>query len=179
MSFRKRGEIIGGSPAPNRGPIGSIPARAPGIAGRAPPLGRTPPAVTGKGITTTTTSSFQLKSKPKSIEKDNATQIMQNPGVRPSLVTSQPTTSTGSSDLDKILLHQGLPLGNSLLIEESGTTDFSSVLLRAFASQGILHNRISNDINAHIIVLGMNQQWANDLPGVYKGSSKEQKRRKL
>ena len=61
---------------------------------------------------------------------------MQNPGVRPSLVTSQPTTSTGSSDLDKILLHQGLPLGNSLLIEESGTTDFSSVLLRAFASQG-------------------------------------------
>ena len=69
MSFRKRGEIIGGSPAPNRGPIASIPARAPGIAGRAPPLGRTPPAVTGKGITTTTTSSFQLKSKPKSIEK--------------------------------------------------------------------------------------------------------------
>ncbi|KHC84646.1 elongator complex protein 4 [Candida albicans P78042] len=179
MSFRKRGEIIGGSPAPNRGPIASIPARAPGIAGRAPPLGRTPPAVTGKGITTTTTSSFQLKSKPKSIEKDNATQIMQNPGVRPSLVTSQPTTSTGSSDLDKILLHQGLPLGNSLLIEESGTTDFSSVLLRAFASQGILHNRISNDIIAHVIVLGMNQQWANDLPGVYKGSSKEQKKAKI
>ena len=25
----------------------------------------------------------------------------------------------------------------------------------------------------------MNQQWANDLPGVYKGSSKEQKKAKI
>ncbi|CAK9436880.1 uncharacterized protein LODBEIA_P14020 [Lodderomyces beijingensis] len=109
---------------------------------------------------------------------------MQNPGVRPSLSTSQPTTSTGSSDLDKILSHQGLPLGNSLLIEESGTTDFASVLLRAFAAQGIMHNRITANANAkelhsHVIVLGMAPQWANDLPGLYKGSSKEQKKAKI
>lgn len=106
--------------------------------------------------------------------------ILDNPAVRPSLITSRPTTSTGSSDLDKILLHQGLPLGHSLLVEESGTTDFASVLLRAFASQGIIHNRIApNQLNSHIIVLGLSPLWSNDLPGLYKGSSKEQKRLRL
>ncbi|EMG49469.1 ELP4 Elongator complex protein 4 [Candida maltosa Xu316] len=164
MSFRKRGEIIGGTPAPNRGPI---PGRVPTALGRTPPV-RGP--IPGRPVAKT----------PIEEKQDNiSTLIMKNPGVRPSLSTSQPTTSTGSSDLDKILLHQGLPLGTSLLIEESGTTDFSSVLLRAFASQGIMHNRISNEINSHVIVLGIGSQWSSDLPGIYKGSSKEQKKAKI
>ncbi|KAI5954482.1 ELP4 [Candida jiufengensis] len=174
MSFRKRGEIVGGprGPAPQRGPTPSIPGRQTSIPGR------NPSAISP----TSSISSFRKASaKPEDQkDKDISSLIMSNPGVRPSLITSQPTASTGSSDLDKILLHQGLPLGNSLLIEESGTTDFASVLLRAFASQGIIHNRLETNVyNSHVIVLGMTPQWSNDLPGLYKGSSKEQKKAKI
>lgn len=106
-----------------------------------------------------------------------------NPAVKPSLITSQPTVSTGCADLDKIMVHLGLPLGNTILIEESGTTDFSLVLLRAFASQGILHNRLKTAEQAaastHVIVVGAPSSWARDLPGEYKGSSKEQKKAQI
>lgn len=172
MSFRKRGEIIGGVPA--RAP--AVPGRNPAIPGRSPPIaGRAPAGVSSSVRNPATRSPI---SKPDRAP-DVSSIMMNNPGVRPSLSTSQPTTSTGTSDLDKILVHQGLPLGNSLLIEESGTTDFASVLLRACVSQGVIHNRISNEQNAHSIVVGVNQQWSNELPGVYKGSSKEQKRAKI
>lgn len=172
MSFRKRGEIIGGVPA--RAP--AVPGRNPAIPGRSPPIaGRAPAGVSSSVRNPATRSPI---SKPDRVP-DVSSIMMNNPGVRPSLSTSQPTTSTGTSDLDKILVHQGLPLGNSLLIEESGTTDFASVLLRACVSQGVIHNRISNEQNAHSIVVGVNQQWSNELPGVYKGSSKEQKRAKI
>ena len=172
MSFRKRGEIIGGVPA--RAP--AVPGRNPAIPGRSLPIvGRAPAGVSSSVRNPATRSPI---SKPDRAP-DVSSIMMNNPGVRPSLSTSQPTTSTGTSDLDKILVHQGLPLGNSLLIEESGTTDFASVLLRACVSQGVIHNRISNEQNAHSIVVGVNQQWSNELPGVYKGSSKEQKRAKI
>ncbi|RCK63534.1 Elongator complex protein 4 [Candida viswanathii] len=174
MSFRKRGEIIGG--APPRTP--AVPGRTPVVPGRASAVpGRTPPAAAGATPLRGPAGRAPIAKPDRT--PDATSQIMKNPGVRPSLATSQPTTSTGSSDLDKILLHQGLPLGNSLLIEESGTTDFASVLLRACVSQGVMHNRISNEQNAHSIVLGVTPQWSNELPGVYKGSSKEQKRAKI
>lgn len=172
MSFRKRGEIIGGAPA--RTP--AVPGRNPAVPGRNPIVpGRAPAGVSS---TLRGPANRSPIAKPDRAS-DISNLIMKNPGVRPSLSTSQPTTSTGSSDLDKILLHQGLPLGNSLLIEESGTTDFASVLLRACVSQGVMHNRVSNEQNAHSIVLGVSSQWSNELPGVYKGSSKEQKKAKI
>lgn len=85
--------------------------------------------------------------------------LAQHPGIRPSTITSQPTLSTGSADLDRLLTHEGLPLGNSLLIEENGTTDFSSVLLKVYAAQGIVHNRNAGKLNTHVIVIGSDQQW--------------------
>lgn len=107
-----------------------------------------------------------------------------HPGIRPSPATSQPTTSTGSSDLDKLLGHMGLPLGYSLLIEEESTTDFNSVLGKLFASQGVIHNRVEGsnvfkDGNTHLIVLSPNTQFSKELPGTYKGSRKDIKKSKI
>ncbi|KAF2459243.1 Elongator complex protein 4 [Lineolata rhizophorae] len=82
------------------------------------------------------------------------------PGVRPSPIDGRPTTSTGASSLDAILAgHAGLPLGSSLLIEEGGTTDFASVLLRYYAAEGLLQRH-------HVHVVGMDEAWSRDLPGV-------------
>ncbi|KAI5970849.1 ELP4 [Candida margitis] len=168
MSFRKRGEVLGGGPVPVRGPQGPIPNRQGSVPNRGPPVTPTS-SISRRGPT--------VKQTPTTTPEVS---ILDSPAVRPSLITSQPTISTGSSDLDKILLHQGLPLGHSLLVEESGTTDFASVLLRTFVSQGIIHNRIApNQLNSHVIVLGLSPLWSNDLPGLYKGSSKDQKKAKI
>jgi elongator complex protein 4 len=61
------------------------------------------------------------------------------PGIRPSPISGTQITSTGTTSLDKLLALGGLALGSSLLIEEEGTTDFSSSLLRCFAAEGVLH----------------------------------------
>lgn len=98
-------------------------------------------------------------------------------GVRPSPVTSQPTVTTGCADLDKILGHQGLPLGTGLLVEEYGTTDFLAVLLRAFAAQGVVHCRAEKA--AHVVVVGAPSLWVKDLPGEYKGLAKDQQRARI
>ena len=80
-------------------------------------------------------------------------------GVRISPLTSHPTISTGTSSLDKLLgLGAGLALGTSLLIEEEGTTDFASALLRCFAAEGILQNQ-----KVFVVVP---DGWAKQLPGV-------------
>ncbi|SCU91952.1 LAMI_0E08064g1_1 [Lachancea mirantina] len=107
-----------------------------------------------------------------------------HPGLRPSPATSLPTTSTGSADLDKILRHMGLPLGQSLLIEEQTTTDFSSVLAKVFVAQGIVHNRVDGGGtqgagNTHVVVVSPNQAFGKQLPGVYHGSTKDIKRSKI
>lgn len=103
-----------------------------------------------------------------------------HPGIKPSPASSDQTTSTGSFHLDKVLGHSGLPLGNSLLIEEQGTTDFSSILCKLFSSQGVVHNRIESGAvssnNTHLIVLSLNQAFSKELPGVYKGSRKDIKK---
>lgn len=156
MSFRKRNELVGaprtlGRPTPLRPSLGAPNPE------RAPPIGRsavsTPPSAKSPGIP--------------------------NLGVIPSPVTSQPTVSTGCSDLDKILLHLGLPLGNILLVEESGTTDFTSVLLRNFAAQGVMHSRADKKSPCHVVVVGPPAAWAKDLPAEYKGTSKEQKKARI
>lgn len=82
------------------------------------------------------------------------------PGVRPSFLTSQPTTSTGCSSLDSLLGgHGGLALGTSLLVEESGTTDFAGALLKYYAAEGICHNHVLH-------VVGVGDGWVRELPGV-------------
>jgi len=81
-------------------------------------------------------------------------------GVRPSPLTGQATTSTGTWTLDNLLGgHAGLPLGSSLLVEESGTTDFAGALLRFYAAEGITHGH-----TLHIV--GVGDQWVRGLPGV-------------
>lgn len=88
-------------------------------------------------------------------------------GVRQSLHSSHPTVSTGSQDLDRILLHGGLPLGSILLIEENGATDFSSILARSFASQGVVHGAM-HSAPTQILTIGTHEHWSRELPGVHK-----------
>lgn len=85
-------------------------------------------------------------------------------GVRPSPLTGQPTTSTGAYSLDSILGgHAGLALGSSLLIEESGTTDFAGALVRYYAAEGITQGH-----TVHIV--GVGDQWVKDLPALVGAS---------
>ncbi|GAM90121.1 hypothetical protein ANO11243_081610 [Dothideomycetidae sp. 11243] len=82
------------------------------------------------------------------------------PGLRPSPLTGQPTTSTGLASLDGHLGgHAGLPLGCSILVEEAGTTDFSGTLLKFFAAEGIVQGH-------HVHVVGIGQHWTRELPGL-------------
>lgn len=84
----------------------------------------------------------------------------QLPGVRPSPLDGRPTTSTGTQTLDNLLAgHAGLALGNTLLVEESGTTDFAGVLLRYFAAEGIVQGH-------KVHVVGVAEQWGRELPGL-------------
>ena len=81
-------------------------------------------------------------------------------GVRPSPVDGRPTTSTGTQSLDDVLAgHAGLALGNSLLIEENGTTDFAGALLRYYAAEGIVQGH-------RMHVVGVGEQWGRELPGL-------------
>jgi elongator complex protein 4 len=81
-------------------------------------------------------------------------------GVRPSPLDGRPTTSTGTQTLDDLLAgHAGFPLGNSILIEESGTTDFAGALLRFYAAEGVVQGH-------KVHVVGVGEQWGRELPGV-------------
>ena len=81
-------------------------------------------------------------------------------GVRPSPVDGRPTTSTGTPSLDSLLAgHAGLALGTSLLIEETGTSDYAGALLRYYAAEGIVQGH-------KIHVVGMREQWGRELPRV-------------
>lgn len=83
-------------------------------------------------------------------------------GVRPSLLDGRLTTSTGTASLDQLLAgHGGLPLGCNLLIEESGTTDFSGLLLKYYAAEGLVQGH-------EVHVLGPDESWRSELPGLGK-----------
>lgn len=85
-------------------------------------------------------------------------------GIRPSPLTGQPTTSTGAYSLDSILGgHAGLALGSSLLVEESGTTDFAGALVRYYAAEGITQGHT-------VHVVGVGDQWVKDLPALVGAS---------
>ncbi|KAK1755966.1 PAXNEB-domain-containing protein [Echria macrotheca] len=87
-------------------------------------------------------------------------------GVRPSPLDGRATTSTGTSSLDQLLAgHNGLPLGTCLLIEEQGTTDFSGILLRYYAAEGLVQGH-----QVHLV--GYPQEWKHQLPGLASPDTK-------
>ncbi|KAF3003575.1 hypothetical protein E8E13_006512 [Curvularia kusanoi] len=91
-------------------------------------------------------------------------------GVRPSPIDGRPTTSTGTPSLDGILAgHAGLPLGNSILIEESGTTDYAGALLRFYAAEGVVQGH-------KVHVVGMGEVWGRELPGISEDKGDEKRR---
>jgi elongator complex protein 4 len=62
--------------------------------------------------------------------------------------------------LDSLLAgHAGLALGTSLLIQETGTTDFGGILLRYYAAEGVAQHH-------QIHALGYPEDWARTLPGI-------------
>lgn len=88
-------------------------------------------------------------------------------GVRPSPLDGRPTTSTGTQSLDDLLGgFAGLSLGNAILIEEEGTTDFAGVFLRLFAAEGVVQGH-------QVHVVGVGEQWGRDLPGLVAGMDSE------
>ncbi|KIW33611.1 uncharacterized protein PV07_00447 [Cladophialophora immunda] len=92
----------------------------------------------------------------------------QLPGVRASPVDGRPTTSTGTASLDALLAgHSGLALGSTILIEESGTTDYAGALLRFYAAEGLLQGH-------HVHVVALPEQWGRELPGVVGESEKRE-----
>lgn len=93
-------------------------------------------------------------------------------GARPSPYDGRPITSTGTASIDQLLAgYGGLLLGHSLLVEEKGTTDFASVLLRAYAAEGLVQGH-------HVHVLGMSPGWRTELPGLASASSSSSSRSK-
>lgn len=55
--------------------------------------------------------------------------------------------------------HAGFALGSSLLVEESGTTDFAGALLKYYAAEGIIQGH-------KVHVVGLGEQWGRELPGL-------------
>lgn len=83
-----------------------------------------------------------------------------NPGTRHSPLDGRLTTSTGTVSLDQLLAgHCGMPLGTSLLVEETGTTDFGGTLLRYFAAEGLVQGH-------HVHLLGPGDAFRRELPGL-------------
>jgi elongator complex protein 4 len=93
--------------------------------------------------------------------------ISGNAGTRPSSLTTQLVTSTGTSSVDELLGgHGGLAFGSSILIEESGTTDFAGAIIRYYAAEGICHGHVLH-------VVGVGEGWIRELPGVAEGRSSQ------
>lgn len=97
---------------------------------------------------------------------ENASPVVQLPGVRPSTADGRPVTSTGSSSFDGLFAgHGGIPLGTAALIQENGTTDYAGALLRFFAAEGLLQGH-------HVHVVAMPEAWGRELPGLATESTK-------
>lgn len=106
-----------------------------------------------------------------------------HPAVRPSIhLPDVPAVSTGSRDLDDLMGHAGIPLGSMILLEESGNTDFASVLMRSFAAQSVIQSRASSnspvkgdDYKTKVILVGTDEAWGTQLPGLYKDKKQAKK----
>lgn len=114
----------------------------------------------------------RARPSPPSSSSPDSKAALTIPGVRPSPLDGRPTTSTGTRSLDALLVgHAGLALGNSILVEESGTTEFGGALLRYYAAEGVVQGH-------QVHVFGMNDAWGRDLPGLAgtkeKGAAKRE-----
>ncbi|CCE64675.1 hypothetical protein TPHA_0I01710 [Tetrapisispora phaffii CBS 4417] len=193
MSFRKRSEVLNrgvGQPSgvPGRTPTNSLRAPigmqrsidgAPRGIGRAP-VGRSVPDSTVPNLNNLSLRNNNPAGLQGSDISPESELIENHPGVRPSPATSHPTTSTGCFDLDKLLLHSGLPLGNTLLLEEMGSTEFNSIISKLFIAQGVVYNRTEpTKNNTHTILVSLNHGLAKDIPGIYKGSKRDIKKSKI
>ena len=101
-------------------------------------------------------------SSPSSTTSLTPTRSPPDPSIRPSTIDGRPVTSTGAASLDSLLGgHGGIALGNSILLEETGTTDYTGLLLRYYAAEGVVQGH-------DVIVVGMNEAWGRELPGLAK-----------
>lgn len=173
MSFRRRGEVVSGrGPAPNNPMLNRAP--------NAPPVPRViPNRMAGMGRPNLMASSCDTPGAPPAALAENLKRKeFKHPGMKPSIVLSNINcVSTGTKDIDTILIHGGLPVNTSLLIEEDGSTDFSGVLLKNYISEGIIQNRKGSKVVNHCIVVGLDNSFGNELPDVYAGNSKERKKK--
>ena len=168
MSFRRRGEVVAGRGSAGNNPMLNRAAAAPRIAGISDNAGlRMPPGVP-------TTRGGPITGEKKPVKED----IFKHPGLKPSIALSNINcVSTGTKDIDTILIHGGLPVNCSLLVEEDGSTDFGGVLMKKYVSEGIVQNRKTGKFVNHCIVVGMENTYGNELPDIYAGSSKERKKK--
>jgi elongator complex protein 4 len=141
----------------------------------APPTSRSIPFVLPRTLSSSPSMSFRKRNVglSGSARSDPSTQSPSKiptalPGARPSSVDGRPTTSTGTASLDALFAgHGGLALGCSVLVEESGTTDYAGALLRFYAAEGLLQGH-------HVHVVGMPEHWGRELPGVVGESDKSE-----
>jgi elongator complex protein 4 len=59
-------------------------------------------------------------------------------------------------------------LGNSIIIGESGTTDYAGALLRFYAAEGVVQGH-------KVHVVGMGEVWGRELPGISEDRSDKRK----
>lgn len=145
-----------------------------GVVAGNPMLQRTPAALPGSGIAPNRLARSAVPVRQTKPEEST----FKHPGVKPSIVLSNVyCVSTGSKDIDTVLVHGGLPVNQTLLIEEDGSTDFSGVLVKNYVSEGIVQNRRTGKVVNHCIVIGMDASFGNELPDVYAGNSKERKKK--
>ena len=103
----------------------------------------------------------------ETIRKISESPIISTPGVRPSPVDGRRVTSSGSANLDALFAgNGGIPLGTSILIEETGTTDYAGSLLRFYAAEGLAQGH-------HVHVIGLPESWSRELPGLASESSRK------
>jgi elongator complex protein 4 len=80
-------------------------------------------------------------------------------GIKPGVT---PLISTGTLTLDALLSPAGgLPVSSSLLIEEDGTGNYSGVILRQYAAEGVVQGN-------RVWVGGIGQAWWRGVPGLSK-----------
>ena len=100
------------------------------------------------------------KASASSSPNDDPNPSTSTAGVRTSPNLGLPTVSTGTASLDSLLgARAGLPLGSSLLISETSSTDYAGVLVKCFAAEGALHGH-------KVHVVGFPPAWIGELPGV-------------
>lgn len=116
-----------------------------------------------------------INNRPSPLASKSSAPNIKNATIsKPSLLSTTATViSTGLTSLDKFLQHGGLPLNSIILIKESGSTDYSSRIVKSFVAQGVCQSKSIQ--STHTIVVGMDPHWCSELPQVYV-SSKDKKK---